>query len=88
MTDEDFSAPTRSVELPTLPKNVDQAIGANGKPVIIKKNIFERNAERHADLTADDSRNILQSALYNANLYGQNQKAKRPYNWVVINKKD
>ena len=88
MTDEDFSAPTRSVELPTLPKKVDEAIGANGKPVIIKKNIFERNAERHADLTADDSRNILQSALYNANLYGQNQKAKRPYNWVVINTKD
>ena len=67
---------------------MDQAIGANGKPVIIKKNIFERNAERHADLTADDNRNILQSALYNANLYGQNQKATRPYNWVVINTKD
>lgn len=88
ITDEDFSKPTRSVELPTLPKKVDEAIGANGKPVIIKKNIFERNAERHADLTADDSRNILQSALYNPNLYGQNQKAKRPYNWVVINTKD
>ena len=88
ITDEDFSNPTRSVELPTLPKKVDEAIGANGKPVIIKKNIFERNAERHADLTADDSRNILQSALYNPNLYGQNQKAKRPYNWVVINTKD
>ena len=88
ITDEDFSKPTRSVELPTLPKKVDEAIGANGKPVIIKKNIFERNAERHADLTADDSRNILQSALYNPNLYGQNQKAKRPYNWIVINTKD
>lgn len=88
ITDEDFSKPTRSVELPALPAAVDEAIGANGKPVIIKKNIFERNAERHADLTADDSRNILQSALYNPNLYGQNQKAKRPYNWVVINTKD
>lgn len=40
ITDEDFSAPTRSVELPVLPKNVDEAIGANGKPVIIKKNIL------------------------------------------------
>ena len=88
LTDKDFSAPTRNVELPVLPKNVDKAIGANGKPVIIKKNIFERNAERHADLTAEDSRNILQSALYNPDLYGQNQKAKRPYNWVVINTKD
>ena len=88
LRDEDFSAPTRNVELPALPRNVDEAIGANGKPVIIKKNIFERNAKHHAELTAEDSRNILQSALYNANLYGQNQKAKRPYNWVVINTKD
>ena len=88
LTDEDFSNPTRNVELPALPENVDKAIGANGKPVIIKKNIFARNAERHADLTADESRNILESALYNPNLYGQNQKTKRPYNWVVINTKD
>ena len=88
LTDEDFSAPTRNVELPKLPKNVDDAIGADGKPVVIKKNIFERNAERHSDLTAEDSRNILISALYSPNLYGQNQKTKRPYNWVVINTKD
>ena len=88
LTDEDFSNPTRNVELPALPENVDKAIGANGKPVIIKKNIFARNAERHADLTADESRNILEAALYNPNLYGQNQKTKRPYNWVVINTKD
>ena len=88
LTNEDFSKPTRSVELPALPKNVDEAIGANGKPVIIKKNILARNAERHADLTADDSRNILEAALYNPSLYGQSQKAKRPYNWIVINTKD
>ena len=88
LTDEDFSKPTRNVELPALPKNVNDAIGANGKPVIIKKNIFVRNSERHTDLSADDSRNILKAALYNPNLYGQNQKAKRPYSWVVINTKD
>ena len=88
LTDEDFSKPTRNVELPAIPKNVDDAIGANGKPIIIKKNIFERNAERHSDLTPEQSREILHSALYNPDLYGQNQKAKRPYNWVVINTKD
>ena len=88
LTDEDFSEPTRNVELPTLPKNVDAAIGANGKPVVIKKNIFERNAERHPDISAKQSREILKSALYNPDLYGQNQKAKRPYNWIVINTKD
>lgn len=88
ITDEDFSHPTRNVELPQVPENVGNALGTDGKPVIIKKNIFERNAERHKDLSPSQSRGILFSALYNADLYGQNQKAKRPYNWVVINTKD
>ena len=88
ITDEDFSHPTRNVELPRVPENVGNTLGTDGKPVIIKKNIFERNAERHKDLSPSQSRGILFSALYNADLYGQNQKAKRPYNWVVINTKD
>ena len=88
LTDEDFEHPTRSVELPAIPQNIDEAIGANGKPVVIKKNIFEKNKQSHSDLTPAQSRDILPSALYNADLYGQNQKAKRPYNWIVINTKD
>lgn len=39
-------------------------------------------------MTPAESREILLSALYNPDLYGQNQKRKRPYNWVVINTKD
>lgn len=80
----DFTAPTRNVQLPALPNNVDKAIGAGGKPVVIKKNIFERNRQRHSDLTPNDSKDILKSALYEPSLYGQNQLKQRPYNWVVI----
>ena len=88
MTDEDFSKPTRNVEFPALPKNVNDAIDANGKPVIIKKNIFEKNKTSHKDLTADDSRKILSDVLYNPNLYGQNQKTIRPYNWIIVHLAD
>lgn len=88
LTDEDFSKPTRSVELPELPENVDRALGAEGKPVIIKKNILEKNYKSHPDLTPNQSREILESALYRPDLYGNNQKTKRPYNWVVINTTD
>lgn len=84
LTDEDFTNPTRSVELPDLPSNVDAAIGANGKPVVVKKNIFGNNRRSHSDLSPEQSRDILESALYNPDLYGQNQKTTRPYNWVVI----
>ena len=85
LTDEDFTKPTRNVQLPKIPANIDAAIGANGKPVIIKKNIFDRNHAKHGDLKPEQSREILTAALYSPNLYGQNQKTSRPHNWVVIN---
>lgn len=88
LTDEDFLHPTRNVELPKLPKKIADAIGTEGKPVVIKKNIFERNYMRHKDVTPELSKTIFKSALYNPDLYGQNQKKTRPYNWVLINTKD
>ena len=84
ITDADFNQPTRNVQLPTIPKNVDAAIGANGKPVIIKKNVFKKNRRSHKDVTPSDSRAILTVALYNTSLYGQNQKLSRPHNWILI----
>ena len=88
LRDEDFTSPSRSVELPELDARVADAIGTGGKPVVIKKNIFERNAKAHGDLTAADSRDILKAALYTPTLYGRNQKTKRPYNWVLIKTRD
>ena len=88
LTDEDFLHPTRNVELPSLPKKIADAIGTEGRPVVIKKNIFERNYMRHKDVTPELSKIIFKSALYNPDLYGQNQKKTRPYNWVLINTKD
>lgn len=80
LTDEDFSAPTRNVQLPTLPQNVDAAIGANGKPVIIKKNIL---GIRHG-FHSDESRAILKAALYNTDLVGQRQPNDKPLHWVAV----
>ncbi len=84
LTDEDFNSPARSVQLPQLPQKVDEAIGANGKPVVIKKSIFEKNKKAHKDLTPEQSREILHDALFETDLYGQNQKNSRPYNWILI----
>ncbi len=84
ITDEDFDAPSRSIELPAVPDNVSAALGANGKPVVIKKNIFEKNAQNHPELDAEDSRAILENALYNPNLVGQTQPVKRPSYKVAV----
>ena len=84
ITDADFAEPKRNVVLPTLPAKVDDVIGANGKDVVIKKSIFEKNRKNHGDLTAEQSREILREALYRPDMYGQNQKTSRPYNWILI----
>ena len=88
ISDGDFEAPTRNVSLPNVPQIVRDAIGAGARPIIIKKNIFERNNIVHSDLTPEQSREILRAALYNPNIYGQSQKARKPYNWVVVNTTD
>ncbi len=88
ITDEDFATPTRTVGLPAIPENIDKAIGANGKRVIIKKNILVKNRDNHKDLSPKNSREILNTALYSPELYGQNQKGSRPYNWILIHLAD
>ena len=83
MSDDDFNNPTRSVELPKIPKNVDDALGANGRPVIIKKNIFEKNGKSHG-FTPKQSRKILGDALYNPDIVGQLQPSTKKTHWVAI----
>ena len=84
MTDTDFTAPTRNVQLPQIPSNVDAAIGAGGKPVIIKRNIFQKNASTHPELDAKTSREVLDRALYSPNLVGQSQPATKPDYRVAV----
>lgn len=84
ITDEDFETPTRNVQLPAIPENVANAIGTNGRPIVIKKNVFEKNGNTHVELEPEDSRNILRSALYNPNLVGSTQPIRRPDYKVAI----
>ena len=83
LTDEDFTSAFRNVELPAIPKNVDAAIGANGKPIVIKKNIFEKNWNAHK-FTPSESKKVLNDALYNTDLVGHTQPTKKPNHWVAI----
>ncbi len=84
LTDGDFTAPTRTVQLPKIPENVNRAIGAGGKPVIIKKNIFEKNRDAHKELSPSDSREILTLALYTPDLAGSTQPIRHPDYKVAI----
>ncbi len=88
IADDDFVKPHRSVEIPNVPQNVRSAIGAGDKPIIIKKNIFEKNLKNHPELTANENREILYNALFQTNLYGQTQPKNKPNYWVAIRTAD
>ena len=62
---------------------MSDAIGADGKRVIIKKNIFEKNGKAHA-FTPQSSRDILERALYNPDIVGQSQPNTKKNHWIVI----
>ena len=84
ITDEDFDNPSRNVALPAIPHNIAVALGINDRPIVIKKNIFEKNRDTHEELSPEDSRGILVNALYNTNLYGQSKPISRPSYRVAI----
>ena len=84
ITDGDFEAPTRNVQLPDLPENVAAAIGSGGKPIVIKKSVFEKNRDNHPEIDAAESRSILERALYNPDLVGSVQARRRPDYRVAI----
>jgi RNA polymerase sigma factor (sigma-70 family) len=81
--DEDFINPTRSIQLPSLPENVLNVIGKKSKPVLLKKNILEKNRDHHKELSADDSRKILEAALYHSERIIQDKPSEKPNYWVM-----
>ncbi|MBO7561917.1 MAG: hypothetical protein J6T04_03405 [Bacteroidales bacterium] len=84
ISNEEFSVGYRNVELPEIPKNLDEALGALGRSVIIKSNIFTKNAKSHPELSSTKSREILKQALYSPDMYGSSQPKSRPDYKVVI----
>ena len=86
ITDAEFSIGYRNVELPEISKDLDKALNASGRAVIIKSNIFTKNAISHPELSSKQSREILKQALYAPEMYGSSQPKSRPDYKVVIHR--
>ena len=50
--------------LPKLNKNILKQYGLKDKPVLLKKNIIEKNKLNHPDITNDEAIRIIGNALY------------------------
>ena len=83
ITDEDFNNPTRSIILPSLPQRLLNLIGKKLKPVLLKKNVLEKNKNNHPELSAEDNRKILDAALYHAEEIINDKPSAKPNYWVL-----
>ena len=84
LTDEDFTAPRRTVQLPAIPKYLSDALDITGKPVILKMNVFCKNRDGHTELTTGMSRDVLKRALYAPDLCANVKPISRPDYRVTI----
>lgn len=85
LSEEDFKKPYRTVQLPPVSQGLATALSIEGKPVMLKKNIFEKNLKSHPEIGgAEENREILNAAMYSANKYGAAQPKTRPYYRVAI----
>ncbi|MGN0231079.1 MAG: hypothetical protein ACI4A8_02580, partial [Muribaculaceae bacterium] len=87
--DDVFTEYTHSVILPRPEKGIETALGGNNKLILIKRSVFAKNNITHGNTTKNglspqDSRTILNEALYYGTHTGKTQPSKKPNYWVVI----
>lgn len=71
--------------LPELNDEDLQKVGSKvNKPVLIKKNIIDRNAHEHSDLTDSDFENIIKNALYSPSEVFPAHKEKPYYHFAKV----
>ena len=55
---------TKDNTLPNFPKSFLDEYGLEDKPILLKKNIIEKNKLNHPDITEEEARRIIGNALY------------------------
>jgi len=75
----DFS---RDNILPELNKEDLEELGKENKPVLLKKNIIDKNTERHPEVTGDDYSKIIGQSLYKPDLVVPGHSEKPYFNFV------
>ena len=83
ITDEDFNNPFRNIVLPALSQKLLNLIGKKSKPVLLKKNILEKNKINHPDLSPQDCRENI-GAIYNCDLIIQPNPNGKPGYFMLV----
>ena len=70
---------TKDNTLPNLNKNTLKELNLEDKPVLLKKNIIEKNKLNHPDITEEEAKRIIGNALYRPELILKANAEKTAY---------
>ncbi|MBW5410225.1 hypothetical protein E6A50_07575 [Brachyspira hampsonii] len=73
--------------MPNFPKALLKKYGFQDKPILLKKNIIDRNKQQHPDITKEQAIRILGNSLYNTEAVLKG-KSKRPDYYNLITRID
>lgn len=82
---EDFRNPNKDYELPRLNQGDLSKLGKEDKPVILKKNIIEKNKHNHPEVDISEYSKILTDTLVDTSEIIQVQPRKKPNYYTFIN---
>lgn len=77
-----FDHPTYSALLPPFSKEIAYATGFPAKPILLKKNVVEKNRDEHSEIK--NNVNILTQALYHATTVILDRPHEKPFYRVVV----
>ena len=83
-TVEEFKNPVRDYELPRLNKGDLRKLGKEDKPVVLKKNIIEKNKRNHPEVDVSEYDKILIDTLINTSEIIQVQPQRKPNYYTFI----
>lgn len=78
---------TKDNTLPNFPKSFLDEYGLEDKPILLKKDIINRNRQEHPDITEEQAISILSNALYKTEVMLKG-KSKRPDYYNLITRTD
>lgn len=84
--DDDFNGNIgRNIELPKVSNRLSSVVPINGRTVIIKSNVFKKVKNGHSELSADQSRAVIEKALYSTDIAINDKPTSKPNYWILVN---
>lgn len=82
-----YNNPQTDFEMPNISDEILTNLNKKQKPLVLKKNIIEKNKKNHPELSVNEYNNILENAVYNPDYILQTKPNTKP-NYYSFIKKD